>query len=763
MLSVLALAVLAWVWFALRRELRTRLTKVAKDVQALNERIALLERSLQGTARPAATPHSAVPPAAVEIAVPVDASVSTLPPQAAVQRPAPPEIPPPRPATSFQSMPAGTAAAAAAQEAESLETRIGTRWLLYVWVVAIVVGVSYFVKLAFDNEWITEVARVAIGGVAGSALIYAGVRFARAGYPLYGQMIIGGGIAILYVSIYGAFNFYNLIPQPLAFALMCGVTVAAAWLATQQHSQALALMAVGGGFATPFLMATGRDAQIALFAYDVVLVAGTMYLARRREWPGLHLVSYAGTVLTLVAWAARFYTSDKFLVTEIFLTVFCGMFLFILRENRRVTGLFALLVQLVLWTAPVLYHLASLAILYEHSIPMLVYLILLSLAGAIIARQMDSSVIRLVAWLVVEAPLALWLNEHLVPGWLVGGLAIVAGTYALTLIGQLEGVLRKGQRLDAVDLALLHFNGLATFGLAYWLIDSVQSAATTPVAFGFGLWHAALAFWLARRDRQDALHMASVAFTLIAIAVALAFDGAWVTMAWAAEGAGIVWLGLRERRVWLRAGGLALLATAALRLLELQFSQPPIGQLVLINQRAVCAVFVVGLLYGLAGLYRRAVDRAGAATDMSTSQAPSVHTRPILLVVANVLTLSWFTSEITAFWQLRELVGRSSALSRSGHLAREVMLSITWSAYATLLVVVGLRRQFAPIRYLAIAVFAVTILKVFTVDLAALERIYRVLSIIGLGVLLLMSSYLYQRSRPVRPSLNEDDSGMVTR
>jgi uncharacterized membrane protein len=643
---------------------------------------------------------------------------------------------------------------------------------LYVGVIAIVVGVSYFVKLAFDNAWITEAARVAIGAVAGSVLIYAGVRFARKDYRLYGQMITGGGIAILYVSIYGAFNFYNLIPQPVAFALMCAVTVAAAWLAVQQHSQGLALMAVGGGFATPFLMATGRDAQIALFTYDAILVAGTMYLARRREWPALNLVSYVGTLLTFVGWAASFYTAEKFLSTEMILTVFCGMFLFILRENRRSTGPVALLVQLVLWTAPVLYYLASLAILYEHSIPMLVYLILLSLAGAAIARQVDSSVIRLVAWVAVEVPLAAWLSGHLVPSWLIAGLAIVAGIYALTLIGQLEVVLRKGQRLGAADLALLHLNGLVTFGLAYWLIDSVQSAATAPVALAFGLWHAALAFWLAGRDRQDALHVASIAFTLIAIAVALAFDGAWVTMAWAAEGAAVVWLGLRERRAWLHAGGLSLLAIAAVRLLDLQFSPPPIGQWVFVNQRAACSAFVITLLYVLASLYRRHVvptpesripnpepriPNPEPRTPNPESRIPilalrvlSPDIRAILLVAANVLTLSWLTSEITAFWQLRELVGRSSALSRSGHLAREVMLSITWSAYATLSIVVGLRRQYAPIRYFAIAVFGITILKVFMVDLAALERIYRVLSIIGLGVLLLMSSYLYQRSRLVR-------------
>jgi uncharacterized membrane protein len=760
MLTVLALAVLAWFFYGFSKQIQLRLKHISEDVQALRARIDVLEGLVLTNAKPVVPPTDAATAAAAEVSGQVEPSPASLLSPVVAQPPAMAEVTPSRPVAPTPPAQQPTRRKTC-EETETLETRIGSRWLLYVGVVAIVIGVSYFVKLAFDNEWIDEVARVTIGAFAGTLLLYAGARFRRAGFPLYGQMITGGGIAILYVSIYSAFNFYSLISHPAAFALMCSVTVAAAWLASQQQSQGLALMAVGGGFATPWLMATGRDAQIALFTYDVILVAGTMYLAHRREWPGLNLISYSGTVLTVVGWAARFYTSEKFLITEIILTVFCGMFLFILRENRRAVGPLAVLVQLVLWTAPILYYLASLAILYEHSIPMLVYLILLTLAGAVIARQIDSSLIRLIAWLAVEAPLAVWLNEHRSPGWFVAGLAVVAGVYALTLVGQLEVVQRKGQRLDATGLVLLHLNGLVTYGLAYWLIDSVESAATAPAAFLFASWHGALALGLARRDRQDALHLAAIALTLIAIAVALAFDGAWVTVAWAAEGAAVVWLGLRERRVWLRAAGLMLLTVAAVRLLELQFSQPPIGQGVLLNQRAACSIFVVGLMYVLARLYRLSIDRAAATPPRS--EPPNATTRALLLVAANLLTLSWLTGEITSFWQLRELVGRASALSRSGHLVREVMLSITWSAYATLLILVGLRRQYAPIRYFAIVVFAITILKVFTVDLAALERIYRVLSIVGLGVLLLMSSYLYQRTRVVRRGLAEGGSGLVTR
>ena len=72
-------------------------------------------------------------------------------------------------------------------------------------------------------------------------------------------------------------------------------------------------------------------------------------------------------------------------------------------------------------------------------------------------------------------------------------------------------------------------------------------------------------------------------------------------------------------------------------------------------------------------------------------------------------------------------------------------LSLTWAVYSMILVIVGLTRNYAPIRYFAMALFAITIVKVFAVDLSELDRIYRVLSIIGLGVTLLLTSYLYQK------------------
>ena len=73
-------------------------------------------------------------------------------------------------------------------------------------------------------------------------------------------------------------------------------------------------------------------------------------------------------------------------------------------------------------------------------------------------------------------------------------------------------------------------------------------------------------------------------------------------------------------------------------------------------------------------------------------------------------------------------------------------MSVTWALYAVGLVFAGIRRRFAPARYFAILLFGIVVLKVLAVDIAGLDRLYRMLSVLAVGVLLLIASYLYQRT-----------------
>ena len=132
-------------------------------------------------------------------------------------------------------------------------------------------------------------------------------------------------------------------------------------------------------------------------------------------------------------------------------------------------------------------------------------------------------------------------------------------------------------------------------------------------------------------------------------------------------------------------------------------------------------MFVIAVLYALGAVYHRRYPE----------EDRGVRPRDVLLVAANALTLLMLTTETAAFWTLREPLMTSLERARNVRLVREAMISIVWASYATGLIVAGLRRTYAPIRYLAIVVFGGTILKVFLVDLAELDRIYRVASIIG--------------------------------
>ena len=450
--------------------------------------------------------------------------------------------------------------------------------------------------------------------------------------------------------------------------------------------------------------------------------------ARRRDWPFLHLVSYIFTLLTVAGWADRFYTSEKFLRTELYLTLYCGMFLYILYECRRQASDAAKAVAVLLFTAPIAYYLASLAILVPHDAAMMIWLVALMLTGGVATVRFGPRA-GFLTWIAVALPLVIWCDTPSAQTLQQNGLITLAAVYLIALLAQLEGtVLRDEPReLEAADVAWMHLNPLAMYAGAYLLISPGSYVNAGYVAAAFAAWHAIFAAWLWRVRPQVAMHYLAVGFTLSAVAIGLIFQGTAITAGWAVEGAVVIALGARQRLPWMRAAGGILFAVAVVQTIQLLLTPAPASQAVLLNPRAACAALVIALCYALAWHDWSDPDISDREVSMGAA-----------LLTAQAVTLILLTSEINAYWAIR-----------NGHLERELSLSITWGVYATALVVIGLARQYAPLRYFAIAVLAVTIAKVFFVDMAELDRIYRVGSVIVLGVLLLVTSYLYSRARKV--------------
>jgi uncharacterized membrane protein len=707
-----------------------RLGRLSRELEALSERVEQLEARSAAAAAAESTAGANAAAAAGFVSLVPDAPV------ASASASAPGEIWTDLAAAASgreggPAAPAVPVAPEAPAALEDFESRIGGRGLLYTGVLVLLFGVSFFLKYAFDNAWVNETGRVALGGLAGLALVAAGVRFANHGLTVFGQALAGTGLAVLYLAIYAALSFYELIGPTAAFAAMVLVTIGGAVLAHGQRAQALAFIAVGGGFLTPFLVGSGQNAQLTLFSYLVLLVAGTLGLALRHQWLALNAVSYVFTVLTVFGWAWRHYSDDQWLRTLLFLTLFGVLFLIILRETARASGTTARLVAALLTTGPLLYHMAAIVITSSHPPAIHIYLIAFTAAGLWLTADPQRPWIRLLVLLGAYIPLfgTLTLPDGI--SWFVPNVVTIVAVAALHLMALVDRIVRQEENFETPDLVALQVTGLGLFALLYEALQPVypnfRGGLAALVALGaLGLWR-----WMLPRERVAALNAAALGFTLAAIGIAVEFDGPPVVIGWAAEGAAAAWFGLRAPSLAFQIGGLILWALAAMQLVD-GFFETPVNFMMLVNARALATAFVVVLGYCLAWLFNR-------------SAAPAAgRIRAALHVAVSVLTIMWITAEIQSYWDVR--ADRAQAF-----LYEQVMLSLAWGLYGALLIALGMHRGYAPVRYIGMTVLAITVLKVFFYDLWELGGIYRVIGFLGFGILLVLVSYLYQKRKTVEP------------
>src|SRR5712691_9381948 len=208
----------------------------------------------------------------------------------------------------------------------NLESRIGSHWLNRIGIAAVLIGVSYFLKFAFDNNWIGATGRVTIGLLAGIAVVVWSERFRSRGYKVFSYSLKAVGIGVLYLSLWAAFQVYSLIPSGAAFVAMLAVTIATAIMALSQDGEILAAFALAGGFTTPVLLSTGQNKELQLFSYLVLLDMATLVLVALKPWRRLLLLSYVGTLLLYIGWYASFYSRTQLRLTLGFATLFFAIF-----------------------------------------------------------------------------------------------------------------------------------------------------------------------------------------------------------------------------------------------------------------------------------------------------------------------------------------------------------------------------------------------------------------------------------------------------
>jgi hypothetical protein len=188
-----------------------------------------------------------------------------------------------------------------------LEMTIGAGWLSRIGMVAVLLAFAFLVVWLFREGYITPEIITGGGVLLGIGLMVVAELANRRGYGTQSQALTGGGVALLYLTLWAGLHQYGLLGTSLTFVAMVLVTAAGAVQALRHDAQTIAILAWVAGYLVPFFVSDGGGVgavgpetlsdTCALFAYLVLLSAAVFGVAQRKAWPtftGLALVGAHG-------------------------------------------------------------------------------------------------------------------------------------------------------------------------------------------------------------------------------------------------------------------------------------------------------------------------------------------------------------------------------------------------------------------------------------------------------------------------------------
>ncbi|MCJ7753952.1 MAG: DUF2339 domain-containing protein, partial [Thermoanaerobaculales bacterium] len=191
------------------------------------------------------------------------------------------------------------------------ENLVGVKLFSWIAGIALVIAAVSFLRYSIDHGWLSPPVRMAIGLLAGVALLLVCELKAARKYPVTANALDGAGVAVLFATFFSAHVLWQLMPVVPTFMAMALVAATAVVLAIRRDSLFIALLGLVGGFATPFMLSSTLDRPLSLFGYLVILNAGLAWVAYRRGWPVLTALSLAFTTIHQWVWVARFLTASN--------------------------------------------------------------------------------------------------------------------------------------------------------------------------------------------------------------------------------------------------------------------------------------------------------------------------------------------------------------------------------------------------------------------------------------------------------------------
>jgi uncharacterized membrane protein len=749
-----------------------------KQLRIVNVRLAAIERATTSAA-PAAAPEPSAPVSSPTPPAPETSSIAPEP-EIPAQEPAvpPPASKPVRAATSpIAPEPAAPRTQAApAAPTMSLEERLGTQWAVWVGGVAVALGGIFLVRYSIAQGLLGPGVRITLGALLALALVIAG-EWARRSERLAGisglprahipSILTAAGTVVAYADVYAAHALYGFLAPATAFILL-GLVALATLAAALLHGPALAGLGLVGAYVAPLLVASDRPDYWSLYVYLAVVTAAAFALARFRMWRWLALTAVAaGALWTLpglsaghvdalgahafhvvvgFALAAALIVAGFLLgpdaspgesdgvssVALIAYLIAAGLLVLASRHDPLALATFAVLVA------------ASVAIAWRAEAAAGAVPAAALLAALVIVRwAVDANLERLV---LPSGPVAGAVPEP--PKADVGWHLVLAGAFA-ALFG-VAGYLAQG-RSERPTVPLLWsaagaFTPIAVLAALYYRVAKLEPSI--PFALTALLLSALYALAVERLDRRPprpglagaSALFATGAVAAFALALTMALEKGWLTVALALMVPGIAWVADKRPLPALRVLAAAIGALAAARLVwEPRILGEGLGTTPIFNW----------LLYGY-GIPAAAFWLGGHLLRRRADDVPA----RMIDSGAVVLTV------LAAFLQIRHLVNHGDIYRDSSSLA-ELALQVSLGLAMT----IGLERlrlrTRSPVHDVAALVLAALTLAAIVLGLGVIEnpmvtdepvggRFFN-LVLLGYGLPAVLAAVLALTKRGVRP------------
>ncbi|MBC3541747.1 DUF2339 domain-containing protein [Rufibacter sediminis] len=724
-----------------------------------------------------ATPPVPAPPA--PIPSPVVKPLAPAPAKRPAEMPIPAAVPASTPLAAFTATEPTSVFQDLDSEKPSFFSRkldwekfIGENLINKLGIAILVLGIGFFVKYAIDQDWINEVGRVAIGLLAGGALLGVAHRLRRE-YKAFSSVLIGGGMAVLYFTIAIAFHEYQIFSQTVAFLLMVGITGFTIFLAMAYDRMELAVLALIGGFGSPFMVSTGEGNYVVLFVFILLLNVGILVLAYFKKWNLLNLIAYGFTILLYGSWFGTRVVGmvnppyvGALVFATLFYLVFFGMtIIYNVKERRRFTGpeIMMLLSNTFLDYGVGMYVMSHLAEgSYRGLFTILLGVFNFAFAyGLYRSQRVDRNLVYLLIGLVLtflslSAPIQLegnyitlfWALEAVLLLWLSqrSGIQLIKYASVLVLFLMLGSL-----AMDWLDYSISR-EGLPL------LLNKLFITGVVVVGSLAGTW------WLLARENNDALqgrfmtsYRTVVGILLVVflyLVLLLELQHQLTHSTWSVDVQiqvlgffhylfllGLLWW---SRRLLNPLYGRMVMGLAVIGLLayltNLQPSASYLRNGYLFNQTETLAAFLshylplFTLIVLLATVLKKVQQQFGFASRLGK----------ISLWLASAAGVFMLSFELVHLWLLKSHPASAELHESMSHI-RKIGFPILWGVISFALMMVGMSRKIKTLRIISLTLFFLTLLKLFLFDVRDMSEGGKIAAFICLGVLLLVISFMYQK------------------